>query len=180
LEDEHKTVVGIIDSGKKRNVWLIACVGFLVIAMGTLILVVVLHYTHKKNLSTPVATGANACSSPAAGSILKNAAANFNVNNAKQLGTIVTSIKKLPNYQNDPNCLYVIIMYNLNANNLSAAQNYLNQFNKLYTNEPLNIYLSQFGGATTLRQYVASSLTAEKDLNSRVTGVSSHQAGKSK
>jgi hypothetical protein len=130
------------------------------------ILLIILNHKNANAISS-------ACTSSEAGAILQTAATDFSPSKTTQLSDVVNSIEQLPNYQKDPNCLYVITMYNVYADNESGAQTYLSEFNKIYKNEPLSTYLTHFASVATLREYVATLSTQTKEIEQRSVGVSS-------
>jgi hypothetical protein len=153
-----------LNSKKKKGLEaILIIVLFILIFFGVFSLV---NHKNTKNNNKP--TIATVCSS----SILKSSSSDFALSDVTQLGKEVNTIKKLPNYQNDPNCLYVIVKYYINTNNAISAQNYLNNFNHVYQNEPLNIYLNGYGNATFLREAVDI-------LNIQTKEAESHSVGES-
>jgi hypothetical protein len=173
LEDEHKTVVETNDSSKTPNIWLIAGgVGFIIAVIVTIIFLLFNHYHHVVSVKTIPKVISNACTSPAANNDLQQAAASFNASDVTVLGSVVNNIKELPDYQNDPNCLYVLTMYSVYSGNLTNAKKYLSQFNSLYSNGELSHQLVAVGGVSSLNAVVTGLSNDEKDLDSGSPGIS--------
>ena len=110
----------------------------LIIVIGIIVLIYLLisqSYNYKSISNNSSAT--SVCTSKRAGNLLQQAQIPLFGTEQPQLLSIVNNIKKLPGYQRDPNCLYVIATYYINAstthiNNLTKAKFYLTKLNQYY------------------------------------------------
>jgi len=101
----------------------------------------------------------SACSN----SLLKQA--NIDIVNNKSLNNVFSSIAKIPNYKQDPNCLYIATTYQLNNDNLSVANldyNLLVGETKGYFK--LNVYLRDLPSIHQL----GNELVDEQNANSQL------------
>ena len=48
------------------------------------------------------------------------------------LGQVVGTIEGLKNYNRDPNCLYIVLVYTIATGDPVASQNYLNEYTQVY------------------------------------------------
>jgi hypothetical protein len=68
-----------------------------------------------------------------------------------QLKQIVSKIQSIPNYQQDPNYLYIVVQYNTNIGNIQNAQSYYNDLIKIYNSKRgLSTVLSGDGASINL------------------------------
>jgi hypothetical protein len=105
-------------------------------------------------------------------SLLSKAASGFIADQQSQLASTVTTIKTLPHYQQDPNCMFVVTISDINEDNLSAAQSSLNLFNKYYNGQKLNPSLLNYTSVATLRKDVVALSNQEKVDNERFNALS--------
>jgi hypothetical protein len=96
------------------------------------------------------------CSSKQAGTVLQQAVVAFQTINLTQQHQLVSKIKSLPNYQQDPNCMYVVTMYYANLFDYKDAESSLELFDRAYTGQKLNPNLTKFASVVTLRSTVAN------------------------
>ena len=172
MDQKPKSVVVTSDPGKSL---FRRCLPAILIGLGVFVVLVVGIYIYQVNSRKPAAVAAiptNACSTVAAGDDLLQAGQDLSHNNSAPLKAIVTNIKTLPYYQNDPNCNYVITMYYVYNDDLANAQKSLSQFNSSYKNLTLSPYLLHFGSAADLRTYVSALASQQADLSKDANGVS--------
>ena len=74
--------------------------------------------------------------------LMNQAAADISSNNIGSLIYIASEVSKLPSYNNDPNCLYVLFQSSLKVGSIAKARNYLSTLRKIYPKNGLN---SAFG-----------------------------------
>ena len=168
MENEHKKLVGKNDPINNKIKISILFLLIIILAVIYLIVHLVLNASASKkvvvNKNTYVLTQ---CQQP----ILDQAVSNFKPFNISQLNIVIGSVKKISNYQNDPNCLYVLTTAYIYTSDSINAQNYLNKFNTVYNvNHPLYPKLIAFATVNTMRNNVATLVTQSKQLNqSQVT-----------
>lgn len=90
-------------------------------------------------------------------SIIDQAANDLSYNRLSNLGTVVSKIQKLSNYQQDPNCMYIMTVYYINQLNIPKANDSFNQLEldnqaKLTLNPKLTSYWS----ISEIKQNIAS------------------------
>jgi hypothetical protein len=85
-------------------------------------------------------------------SLINQSAGDFVPFNSKALASNVATIQGLPNYQHDPNCMYILSVYYINTFNQSNAQKSMKLFNEAYTNQNLNPNLLNYASVNSLRQ----------------------------
>jgi len=140
--DDNTVVVSKISSPYKIKLNVLGpLIGLVFILVAAFIFYKIEHRHSPQNL-----VAGPACSSTASGNVLQQAAGEISSTNVVQLQTSVTKIMGLPNYQQDPNCLYVIVKYYLVGGNGSQAQKYLTLLNKVYN--PAVGYSSKLGSPT--------------------------------
>lgn len=74
--------------------------------------------------------------------LMNQAATDISSNNITSLMRVASKVSALPNYKNDPNCLYVLFQGSLNIGDIPQAQSYLSALEKIY---PKNGLYSAFG-----------------------------------
>lgn len=67
--------------------------------------------------------------------ILTTASVVMEPSKQKDLLPVVSQIKQLPQFDQDPNCLYVVINYYLSISDGANARSYFDKFQKVYTPE---------------------------------------------
>jgi hypothetical protein len=107
-----------------------------------LILVVVIlsitaYFVHRENTLHSV------CSEDAGASVLGEAGSAIYSNNLQELQKAVKVVQQEPHYQQDPNCLYIMVNYYIISSNSGVATHYLNEFEKTYN--PSKGISSKFG-----------------------------------
>ncbi len=122
-----------IFSKKKILLLVVLIIGFMVLGY---LLAVRFHNNVHKNISSSMNV-THVCTSKKAGTLLQQAQIPLFGTEQPQLYDIVQNIEKLPGYQRDPNCLYVITSYyvnasNTNISNLAKAKFYLAKLNQYY------------------------------------------------
>ncbi len=119
---------------RRKTLIYIAILAVIVIAVLTLVLV-----SNKSKNQTAV------CSQESNLPLMNRAAEAINSTSFISLSDIAKSVSNLPNYQNDPNCLYVMFRSDLQSGDTSKAQTYLATLEKI---DPSNDYLSFFNKPT--------------------------------
>jgi preprotein translocase subunit SecY len=115
--------------------------GVFILVCLVVVAVVVLALNHKNNKTTAPKVS-SVCTSTAGGTLLQQAQIPIFGANQLQLLRITQKIEKLPNYQDDQNCLYVVITYYANAGNALQANKYMQDFNQVYNpKKPLSTKL---------------------------------------
>jgi len=128
---------------------------------------VYLYKQHVRNAESVCSKGKNAV-------VLTQAVAAFETHDIPLQQQLVAKIKTFPNYQKDPNCLYIAINYYDNSYNLNKAQQDLAQFNKIYTgNPPLNSILTNFETVQMMRHGVVELQTTLKQDQHNMIGIPS-------
>jgi hypothetical protein len=80
------------------------------------------------NRETKPAVNIRGCSS----SLNRQAATVLLPERLEQLDQIVDKIVKLPGYEQDPNCLYIVLTFHINASDAAGSQHYLSKLEKVY------------------------------------------------
>lgn len=107
------------------------------ISIVALVIVFTLGYLVLKKPPAPQADIYAVCSTPQNNYLLKQAVPLFNYNssNIVALGGIISKIEKLPNYQKDPNCDYVVLTYYIYTGNLASASIYMTRLEQSYNSK---------------------------------------------
>lgn len=96
--------------------------------------------------------------------LLSQANINIEPPNTLELSKVIDKIQKLDGHDSDPNCLYVIIKYNLQIGNLEGARSNLDKLKVNYQTEKLNKIIFFEGGQKQLLQALEQQIS---DLNIR-------------
>ncbi|HSW37408.1 MAG TPA: hypothetical protein VLG37_03515 [Candidatus Saccharimonadales bacterium] len=91
-------------------------------------------YAHNRQQNRAVSN--NACSSKAAGDLLRQAFDAVDSSKVAELTAIAQKVQKLPDYQHDPKCLFVLVNYYINTGDYPNAKSYLDRLNKAYAADP--------------------------------------------
>ena len=94
--------------------------------------------------------------------LIKQSFANLVLHNNNGLAGNVQTIQRLSDYQQDPNCMYIVTEYYVREFNSSKAQNSLALFNKAYVSSNINPLLSEYASPDTLRLLVNSMNTSDQ------------------
>jgi len=127
---------------------------------------------HQKKANT-VAT-ANICVASPNNKILEDAAKNFNVKDRYQLQKDVVKIQNLPNYQQDPNCLYVLTRFYINNGDAANAQKYVDELAQIYN---AKVKLDRTLGYQTLSITTLKSIISYMKKNTTQTQNNAHAFG---
>ena len=127
-KEEPVVVVSKKNFFHKNLRWLIPLV-VIVIAVG--IVAIVININSKKPTKKSNIIVNNVCTTQNNINLLSKFALYSNQNNISGQANIVSAVKKLSNYKNDPNCLYVIVIYYLNTSN-PQANTYFKELQKEY------------------------------------------------
>lgn len=149
---------------KRTIVVVVSVIGVIILSMGLVFSI----YNKKKSKDTVEAS--DACTSKAAGDILKQASQKLAPEKTKELKPYVDKIKTLKDYDKDPNCLYLVVVYDVNTHNdAQASQNY-SRFNEVYNNKVgLDSKLSsESNPQENLKNKVDNLYRFKKELNSNV------------
>lgn len=95
-------------------------------------------------------------------SLINQSEANFSYVKLSQLSKNVSTIKKLSNYQRDPNCMYVLTVYYTNSSQPTQAESSLNTLNKYSKDQKLDSSLVKYKSVADLSQEISN---MEKDLH---------------
>ncbi len=92
-----------------------------------------IYRLNHKPVSTYVAVQAtNTCTTGTGLQLLRQAVPLSTQPKYLQLKKVVDKIQKLPDYQRDPNCLYMVITYEVNAADAGSASDNFNKLVKVY------------------------------------------------
>jgi len=150
-------------SNRLRKRYLFAICGVVVVAVGIGVALLVIHYHHHSSAQKLVAS--TVCSSGADARILSQSAVYFAPGYASQLAPFVAKIEKRPDYEGDPNCLYVLATYYSNIADPNDAQKYINLFNELYnSNKGLSPYLINTPSMQTIQAIVSQQTKIQQQL----------------
>jgi hypothetical protein len=99
--------------------------------------------------------------------VLKQAALAFNANKTADEKKVAAQVLTLENYNQDPNCMYILVNYNINIGDAQTAGSYLTQLEKVY--KPAQGFSVYFAGAygrsyETLKDLVANLQKQQQDL----------------
>ena len=100
------------------------------------------------------------CTQKANLALMNQAAADINSHNITSLYGISEKVSTLPDFNKDPNCLYVLFQGSVSVGDVTKAQSYLLSLERIY---PKNGLYSAFGAQ--------SINTMEKDLSSEQTAL---------
>jgi hypothetical protein len=144
----------------KKRVWLYITVPIVLVAG---VVVGALYYHHQSvNVST-------VCSSTAGPVLLHNAGAAIYAANIKQLRQVAQTVQKEPHYQQDPNCLYIMVNYYIDSGDSKNASFYLDKLNQAY--QPNKGLSAEFGLKIPNISYLETDLsTLKKDQSMSLSG----------
>ncbi len=118
----------------------------IVFVLGTVI------YNHQ-NMSS----SSNVCTTNNNQDILKADSKYIISDNIAKQQVLVKKVEKLPNYQKDPNCLYVIVNYYINISNIKMATIYYEKLKKIYNPKiSFSPYLNPSKSLTDLKNDIAA------------------------
>jgi hypothetical protein len=80
------------------------------------------------NRETKPAVTTRGCSS----SLNRQAATVLSPDRLEQLDSIVDKVVKLPGYEQDPNCVYIVLTFYINASDAANSRHYLSKLEKVY------------------------------------------------
>jgi hypothetical protein len=120
---------GEVKQNSSQKILLLIFAGILVVVLIVIGSIIYYQNHHKKQSAVATTKVVNGVCSA---SMLKSADASLAPTQTKTLAPIVASIQKLPNYQYDPNCLYILVSYYANTSNTASASMYLNDLEKVY------------------------------------------------
>ena len=116
----------------------------LFVAGGVILFIILansLYSFYQNHKSPPLAH--NQCQTGAGGLILQEAAKIINSNQKTQLQPTVSKIQAIKNYDKDPNCLYVIVVYYVSVGDSLNSKKYLDKLLKVY--DPKTGFSSKLG-----------------------------------
>lgn len=143
MEQQVSGVVGSKSNRSGRGKWLL---------LGGLVIVVLAATAVYVSLNRNKVTGDEklAASSVCNDDINKQAATYMNGDtSAVQYRQIVDSIKQKKDYDRDPNCLYIVISYNLDKNLSTGNDRYMSRLEKVY--DPGKGFSPAFGNTLSLQ-----------------------------
>ena len=142
----------------------------ILLAAGLLIIGAAATYLYIKDRRESDTVVDNAvCSSAAAGSVLKDASNALDPKKVNELAAVAERIQKLPNYQKDQNCLYVVVYYYVNAYRYPEARSNLDQLEKIY--DPSKNFLVADKSIDMLREDVKTMELQVEQVKNNVTTV---------
>lgn len=142
--------------------------------LGILILIAgwLLYQHHRSDEKKAQLVAETVCETSDNGNILKEAAANLSPSKSASLLPVVQKIQKLKMYQQDPNCLYIIVTYYTNIGNGNSAATYLAKFNKVYTSRvSLSFSLVEYASVQAMRNNVTFLQTVQKQNQNDMSGI---------
>ena len=96
-----------------------------------------------------------ACSNPFTGSILNEAARSLDQSKQVQLQSVVKTIRAKHNFDRDPNCMYVVVSYDIYTSNITSARDDLNKLKQVYNaKQGLDAALGKTESIATYENYV--------------------------
>jgi hypothetical protein len=145
-----KVVVG----GKRRRLTpalRLKLTGLVGIGVGLLIVVILITFLISRHVGDSDTTSSTMshsaqCGQSGSNSLLKEAAGNLSPAQSASLAPIVQKIMKVPDYKNDPNCLYPVVVYYINMGDATNGRTYLDAYKSAYSMSAT--YKSYFGNAT--------------------------------
>lgn len=165
-KDDLKIVVGEVGKSKlKRKTWVLTSLGAVIVVAIVIVAIVYLGGGHK-NGSTNVAQNAE-CSEDGHSTLLKQAAQSLNAINVAQLKTVADKVQAIPNFQKDPNCLYVVTAYYVYADNMNMATKYMSELQDVYSSKRgLSPYFNGTVSIENLQSTIAATVQTQ-NLNSQ-------------
>lgn len=102
--------------------------------------------------------------------ILQRAGQSLDAYHQEQLKSVADEIKQKPNFENDPNCLFVVTSYYANVVDAENSRKYLDRFEHVYKpKKGLNSYLTKNGNSVDmLRNNVQFAETKQKENSSNI------------
>jgi len=95
------------------------------------------------------------CSNPFARSILTEAAKYLDQSKQQQLQPVVAKIRAKRNFDKDPNCMYVVVSYDIFSSSIVSARADLNKLKKIHgANQGFDSALGKTESIATLESYV--------------------------
>lgn len=140
---------------KYKKVCKVSCIKVIVVLIVLLMIVLILIFVLNNQSNNSPTT--QVCSDSANRSLLSTDAKYIISNNFVGQGVLVHKIQKLAGYQNDPNCLYVIVNYYINTSNVNKAMIYYNKLKKIYDpRHGFSRYLNPSKTLNTLRNDITT------------------------
>ena len=106
--------------------------GLVVIIAAAVIAGVILYRQQQHNKQLAKIAAQNTCIAADSGNLLKQAVQNLDPSRTAQLQPLVVQIQRLKNYNEDPNCLYVLATYYINTIDVNNAKIYIAKYNEAY------------------------------------------------
>ena len=128
-----------------------------------------MYLIEKHQHTSKVVTATTVCTNKTNTPILLNAATAISEQNVQMQQQTVAQIEKLPNYQQDPNCLYPIVKYYIQVEDAQNAGKYLALLQTVY--HPNQVLSNVFMQPTSLQDLQAYTLTIEKNTQSAKEGM---------
>jgi hypothetical protein len=159
------TVSGLVNQIKShKKLGLIIFLVTILVVILTVVSVILFHHLIKSKGSVG---GGSVCPH----SLNLEAAQFINSNKPEQLNKVVAEIRKRPNYENDPNCLYPVVMQNVYAGQFAVVDSYMAKLKKVY-NPKIGFdsaYVVQVSNPNDIEQFIASQkkINEEFKKNSR-------------
>lgn len=111
---------------RKPKRWLL---GVLIAIVVAAVIFGTIEYFYNRSKNT---VANNQCSTKAEQPLLQQAGSELYSVKVSKLGQTINKIQKIPNYQNDQNCLYPIVVYYINTGDSQNANKYLQELKKVY------------------------------------------------
>lgn len=123
--------------GLSKKWWLIAAIiVFIGLSVGGVFLWRNLFHAISSSSGTTSTTSPTqqlaAASSVCSAALISQANAPLAASDQNALGQVVDKITVLKNFDLDPNCLYIVLVFNIAAGNSTMSQNYMNKFSLVY------------------------------------------------
>lgn len=109
--------------------------GIVVLVILLLVVVIIWHDHSKKKIQPKAVTASAVCTNQANSPTLSQAAGAIYQNDVVTLGQVVPKLKSIPSYQYDPNCLYALVIYYLDVDDVQNANLYLTKLEAVYNSK---------------------------------------------